>query len=352
MGQAFDEHGSVLGEASGDTMREVFDKLTREHRNAHEIRITAAARGVKTTKPLVIYHAGCWDGFCAAWVARRALGDIDAVPAHYGQPPPDVTGRDVYILDFCYKRPVMRAILGAAHAVVVLDHHKTAEAELDGIVDEFVQRPDLIQTDLGANPKGQELPRVWFDMEKSGGRLAWEHFAYLGGWLGMAAPWLVDYTEDRDLWRHALPNSEEVNAALRSYPLDFELWTREFAGAAPPPLSLVREGAAIRRAERAIVEMHVRNKRFTEINGHRVPFVNATVLFSEIAGELAKGEAFGACYFDRQDGKRQWSLRSDPDGIDVSVIALAHGGGGHPHAAGYEESQSLAEAHVAGAVTG
>ena len=38
-------------------------------------------------KPLVIYHAGCWDGFCAAWVARKALGDIEAVPAHYGSDP-------------------------------------------------------------------------------------------------------------------------------------------------------------------------------------------------------------------------------------------------------------------------
>lgn len=49
--------------------------------------------------------------------------------------------------------------------------------------------------------------------------LAWEF------WNGREiAPWLVDYTEDRDLWRHKLPDSEEINAALRSYPLDFELW--------------------------------------------------------------------------------------------------------------------------------
>ena len=302
-------------------------------------------------KPLVIYHAGCWDGFCAAWVARTALGDIEAVPAHYGTPPPDVKGRDVYVLDFSYKRPVMRAILGSAHAVVVLDHHATAQVELDGLVDEFIMRPDLIATDLVANPKGHELACVCFDMNKSGGRLAWEYFAYLGGWQGLATPWLVDYTEDRDLWRHALPNSEEVNAALRSYPLEFELWDRNFAGSGPPPVSLVQEGAAIRRRELQIIGDHVRNRRFTEMDGHRVPFVNATVLFSEIAGELAKGEAFGACYFDRQDGQRQWSLRSDPDGIDVSLIAKAHGGGGHPHAAGFEETRPLGEAHVGDAAT-
>jgi len=32
-------------------------------------------------KPLVIYHQNCWDGFCAAWVARKALGEIEAVPS-------------------------------------------------------------------------------------------------------------------------------------------------------------------------------------------------------------------------------------------------------------------------------
>lgn len=80
-------------------------------------------------KPLVLYHANCWDGFCAAWVARMALGDIEAVPVNYGTEPPDVRGRNVYVLDFSYPRAVMRRLLGQAHFVTVLDHHKTAEAD-------------------------------------------------------------------------------------------------------------------------------------------------------------------------------------------------------------------------------
>lgn len=282
-------------------------------------------------KPLVIYHANCWDGFCAAWVARKALGEIEAVPAYYGTTHPSMASREVYILDFSYRRNEMRAILSEAHSVVVLDHHKTAQSELDGLIDEFIQRPDLIQ-----NKPGSVLPVIHFDMKKSGGRLAWEHFAYLGGWQGMDSPWLVNYTEDRDLWRHALPESENINAALRSYPLDFALWD-EFHNAVGQREMFKREGSAIRRAERAIVDNHVRNARQVEMDGHAVRVVNATVLFSEIAGELAKDAPFGACYFDRQDGKRQWSLRSAEDGIDVSVIAKSHGGGGHAHAAGYEE---------------
>lgn len=305
--------------------------------------------------PLVIYHAGCWDGFCAAWIARKALGEIEAVPAHYGTQPPDVTGRTVYILDFCYPREIMRRLLGQAEWLIVLDHHKTAQAALDGIVDEFVQRPDLIATP----PGGAKLPLVWFDMNKSGGRMAWEHFwdwKFSGQPINDRfwplavrkdrAPWLVDYTEDRDLWRHALPETEAINAALRSHPLDFDLWD-QFA-MKDPISTLAYEGRAIRRREQQIVADHVRNARienFSVLLGGPVqadhvlvPVVNATTLFSEIAGELAKGYPFAACYFDRQDGKRQWSLRSAPDGVDVSEIAKAHGGGGHPHAAGFEQS--------------
>ncbi len=272
--------------------------------------------------PLVIYHANCWDGFCAAWVARKALGEIEPFPAYYGAKPPNVKDRIVYVLDFSYPRDVMAQVATDARRTVVLDHHKTAMEALDG----------LHQPESGID--------VWFDMNKSGGRLAWEWFTAMGYNMPTAhqprTPWLVEYTEDRDLWRHELPESENINAALRSYPLDFALWD-EFDSNVGQREMFKREGAAIRRAERAIVDSHVRNAREQEIDGEMVRIVNATVLFSEIAGELAKGRAFGACYFDRQDGKRQWSLRSDENGVDVSAIAKAHGGGGHVHAAGYEE---------------
>lgn len=283
---------------------------------------------------IVLYHANCWDGFCAAWVARKVLGgEAEYLPVHYGTEPPDVSGRAVYIVDFSYKRPAMRRIMSQAMKVVVLDHHKMAEAELAGIVDEFTMRPDLI-----ANPPGSELPVVHFDMNKSGGRLAWEYFCTdpLSSWANIPVPWLVDYTEDRDLWRWVLPCSREINAALRSYPLDFEEWDR--LSRVNPIAALAPEGRAILRREQQIVEDHVRHAREIEMAGHRILAVNATVLFSDVAGELAKDRPFGACYFDRADGKRQWSLRSRDGGVDVSEVAAKFGGGGHRNAAGYEET--------------
>lgn len=296
------------------------------------------------TAPLVIYHASCSDGFCAAWLFSKAFPDADFHAAHYGTDPPETANdkdRPLYIVDFSYPRSAMFRLAALRHAeMVVLDHHKTAADVLDGL-----------EIELAANNCGDALT-ARFDTTKSGGRLAWE---YLYGsqhlsdeWLATnrfsysssVAPWLVDYTEDRDLWRWALPDSREINAALRSHPLDFAVWDSLHERYRSGRRELIAEGRAIFRREQQIVDDHLRHARDIVMDGHAVRAVNATVLFSEIAGELAKGRPFGACYFDRWDGLRQWSLRSEATGVDVSEVAKRRGGGGHRNAAGFEEKCS------------
>ena len=59
-------------------------------------------------RPLVIYHGNCADGFSAAWCFWRKYGEgADYVAGVYQQSPPDVAGRDVYLVDFSYKRDVL-----------------------------------------------------------------------------------------------------------------------------------------------------------------------------------------------------------------------------------------------------
>ena len=276
---------------------------------------------------VVIYHAGCWDGFCAAWLASKAWPDARFVPALHSQgPPEDLAGQKVLIVDFSYKREVLRELCHEAAWVVVLDHHKTAEQELAGLDGEVSNLT------------------VRFDMSRSGGRLMWEHLigldlvlpGNLPGWTFTNPPWLVRYTEDRDLWRWELPNSRTISAALRTYPLDFEVWD-ELHDEAGVLDRLHQEGEVIRRYEETVIESHVRKAVEIELAGYKVLAVNATTLLSDIAGELAKDRPFGVCYFERADGMRQWSLRSREGGVDVSQIARQFGGGGHPQAAGFED---------------
>jgi hypothetical protein len=167
-------------------------------------------------EPLVIYHAHCNDGLCAALVARAHLGGAgDYVSCQYGDAPPETAGRDVYVLDFSFPRAALLDMQGRAASLIVLDHHKTAEADLSGL--DFCR----------------------FDMNKSGGRMTREWFAARDGRDagGPGAEWLVDYTEDRDLWRWRLPDSREVSAALASYPQTLEAWEPFMSWPEPGPLA-------------------------------------------------------------------------------------------------------------------
>lgn len=262
--------------------------------------------------PLCIYHGGCDDGFGAAYVVNRALRG--AVDFHYGiyqVDPPDCTGREVYIVDFSYKLPVMQRIASQAKLVTVLDHHKSAMEDLHAVIGQ-----------LGSGIIGQ------FDMERSGSAMAWDWF-----YPGDKRPWLIEYIQDRDLWRKKLPNSDEVVMALRSYPQDFAIWDQIIEDG---PEALITEGRAIHRYYRTIVDSLKENAVKAIIGGVEVPVVNSPYHFaSELAGELAEGHPFAACYWNHAHGTT-YSLRSRDGGMDVSQVASQYGGGGHRGAAGFK----------------
>lgn len=256
---------------------------------------------------LVIYHANCADGFCAAWIVHKIYPDAMYYAAYYGQEPPEFEdGTDIIMVDFSYKRDIILKMVAKAKSILILDHHKTAKAEL-------VSLPDNVE--------------VIFDMNKSGGRITWDHF-----FLENPAPWLVHYTMDRDLWQWKLPASRAINAALSTYDKSFDMWTTlEFMEKGV----LVMEGDAILRYQKQVIAEHVKHANKVEICGHKVLAVNASSLMSEIGEQLCKDRLFSAIYFKRSDGKWQWSLRSDKNGLDVSEIANKFGGGGHKNASGF-----------------
>ena len=279
-----------------------------------------------SVKELVIYHAGCVDGWCSAWLASRYWAhDREALrlhPANYGEAPPrhyfgKESGPRWLIVDFSYPREIMRELLSLPGHGHCLDHHKTAMAEL---------------ADLGG---------CRFDMTKCGAEMLWDYIGELRNLLGQPAlnkPWLIDYVADRDLWKHALPMTKEVNASLRSYPFDLAVW--DDLAFIETPRSLAKQGRHILRDQKKVIDSSIQHAGMTTVvigtEAWDVPVVNATLHASEVAGALADDAPFAMVYFDRRDGKRVYSLRSRPEGVDVSVIAKAFGGGGHARAAGFE----------------
>jgi oligoribonuclease NrnB/cAMP/cGMP phosphodiesterase (DHH superfamily) len=272
-----------------------------------------------TNKTLCIYHGDCQDGFGAAWAVRHAIGEdkVEFFPGIYQNDPPDVTGRHVLLVDFSYKRPILEAMAATARTVCVLDHHKSAMEDLAGLPEPFDWEP-------GGEPKLSAL----FDMERSGAGLTWDYLNH------KPRPRLIDYIEDRDLWRFKLPNTREISAALFSYPYDFEIWDTLMV----MDLNLLSlAGTAIERKHKQDIENLLPVvQRWIKIGGVNMPVACLPLTMTSDAGHKMASEAFGiaACYWDTPAG-RVFSLRSTDDGPDCQAIAVKYGGGGHAHAAGF-----------------
>lgn len=275
--------------------------------------------------PFCIYHGNCADGFGAAWVVRKFFGpdQVDFHAGFYGAEPPDVTDRDVIMVDFSFKRPVLDAMRTKARSILILDHHKTAAEDLHGL-----PAPDdqYMRENMGIS--------ALFDMNRSGAGLAWDFF-----FPNEKRPALIDTIEDRDLWRFNLAHTREVQANVFSYPYDFHTWDYLMARGKDHMgiQDMAQEGSAIeRKHHKDVAELVEASKRRMVIGGYSVPVANLPYTLSSDAGHLmCNGELFAACYMDTPRG-RVFSLRSSDAGADVSEIAKRYGGGGHRNAAGFQ----------------
>jgi oligoribonuclease NrnB/cAMP/cGMP phosphodiesterase (DHH superfamily) len=264
--------------------------------------------------PLVIYHGNCQDGFTAAWAVWKVHPDWGFYAAKHGDPPPDLTGIDtVYMVDFSYKRPVILEMATPEKTIIILDHHKTAEADL---------------VDLPSNVS------VTFDMERSGAHIAWDHFH-----PHEPLPSIIRTVEDRDLWRFKYPTTKAISAALFAEEYNFITWTLwdqkiQLEGAQ----WAVESGEAILRKAAKDTNELLQNKFKSSIGGHDIWVCNLPYTFSSDAGNILASEPgapFGATFY--LDGEYAvFSLRSTEEGLDVSEIAKQYGGGGHKHAAGFK----------------
>ena len=103
---------------------------------------------------VVLYHAECADGFGAAWAIWNQFPTARFIPVKHGNPPPEgLEDQRVVIVDFSYARETLETMAAQTQALLVLDHHITAEKALAG------------------------LPYAYFDMKKSGAVLFFQLLA-------------------------------------------------------------------------------------------------------------------------------------------------------------------------------
>lgn len=271
---------------------------------------------------ICVYHANCFDGMTSAMVVKKFYENtnIEFIPANYGDHNvweilKNMYDKDIIMVDFSLPRPQLEQLYYQNPNLLVLDHHKTAQRDCEGL--EFCK----------------------FDLNESGASLAWKQF-----FPGLDMPHLVRYIRDRDLWKFKLPYSKEINAFIQSYPITIESY--EYLGKILEEVNfhqLAYAGESILRYIDNSVKRICDYAWMGEMDGALVPHVmNNGILHSEIGHELM--ERFSDALFTVSifyDGKKRvYSLRSKGD-FDVSEIAQKFGGGGHKNSAGFVVEETL-----------
>jgi oligoribonuclease NrnB/cAMP/cGMP phosphodiesterase (DHH superfamily) len=287
-----------------------------------------------------LHHDDCFDGMGAAWAVSKKFPDVECIGVRYNEPlPKALSGKIVYIVDFCYPLPTLIALSTIAGEVHVLDHHKG----MDKVIDDYNWAMNFLGFDVGKY-------NAIFDKDRSGAKLTWETLL-----PEYCTPAIIDFISDRDLWLFDLDETKAVMAGLGSYPLDVVTWDRlfrwspDFNNRADKPAevsidphflamnTLEDDGHVILRKMQLDADRLIKlTRRTITLSGYEVPLVNMPrTLVSEALEILAKGQPFAVSYFDSADF-REFSLRSAPDGVDLLPIAKQYvGGGGHSNAAGF-----------------
>lgn len=266
---------------------------------------------------IILYHANCNDGSAAALAAWLKLGDQDhqyIAVKHRFPPPEAVKGQDVIIVDFCYPREQL--INMQAKSILILDHHISAQKDLAQPFD-----PSLNIT-------------AHFDMTKSGAVLSWQYF-----FPDTPIPRLFTLIQDRDIWLNQHPESPYLNYGLNIFSQDFRGW-KQLIEQQQTLDKTIEAGHAIYQFVDIQIKNIIKSRVYTKIAGFDVPIVNSpSFMMSDLIHQLLVVEPnapFAAAYSDDlAHGTRYYSLRSEDNREDVSVIAKSLGGGGHRNAAAF-----------------
>lgn len=261
---------------------------------------------------VVIYHADCPDGFGAAYAAWKKFGDTASyLPwKEHTELPPNVVNKEVYVVDFSFREPLLKQLNDTNTSVVVIDHHQTAK--------------DTVTA----------YPQNIFDINHSGCVLAWQYFHPTD-----PVPSLLLYLEDYDIWNLALPEQREFTVALRQIPMTFLDWDELVTNLNNENfyINFIAKGSLLAKYEDNAITNILKNKERVLFEGHEVWAVNEAQYKDYLGNQLAElnaaeGKIAIGIVYRRRAGMVLVSIRSSGD-VDVATMAEKFGGGGHKNAA-------------------
>ena len=274
---------------------------------------------------LVIYHTDCSDGTAAALAAQLKLGArakyfgvkhledgrVDPNLMKYIQP-----DSKILIVDFSYSRKTLLNLKQYVAAIIVLDHHISAQKELS------------------------DLDFCYFDLAHSGCALAWNYF-----WPEMEMPKCFAHIEDRDIWKWTVPGSHEFCAALyNTMPIGIESYKQLLEYKGDRWLDSNMYETLLQKGKYTLeftADMTNKICRYAKVisskNGKTVALVDSSEFVSDVGNQLAKTSNFALVfYYDFERFKYKISARSVSEDNRCDLLAKTHfSGGGHKCASGF-----------------
>jgi oligoribonuclease NrnB/cAMP/cGMP phosphodiesterase (DHH superfamily) len=293
-------------------------------------------RNIKDELDCVIYHDPCQDGLSAAYVvyqfSKYHSRDLKLIPKKINNDPIDeklYEDKNVLMVDIVTDD--FEKIKEKAKNLVILDHHKTNQAKLEGI------------------------NYAYFDMYKSGVGLAWEYF-----YGNEEMPKFLGCIQDRDIWTWKIPESKafcdgfynmmyldeesdydvRLNNKLAMYD---ELYNEYINKKSDKFNSYCQIGDILNKIKMSQVKSMVRNVdlykvKITDHSELKAVFFNCTHDIASDLGNYAVDNTdvdFAVMWrYNHDDEQYCYSLRSTDKKADVSKICELFGGGGHRNAAG------------------
>ncbi len=263
-------------------------------------------------RTIILYHGNCPDGFGGAYAAWKKFGDTAEYYALSRTLPKPAAFHDatLYFIDFCYPMEVMAPYVAEAKRLVMLDHHQGVE--------------DVVRS----------MPEYVYDLNRSGASIAWEYFH-----PGVPMPKLLQYVEDDDLFRFALPDTKAVLAYLAVQPHTFELWDAIATDLDHPEQSskLMEKLTTYREYFDLLVEYTASRAKPVLFEGHEVYMVTVNPLkpfVSAVGASLRNKYPPFALLAHAFPGGMRISMRGDGS-VDLAQLAQKYGGNGHRNSSAF-----------------
>jgi len=332
----------IFSWAESNIPPEIFTKLFTEFLTSNSMQTYLAEKQFHAPNiDTVMYHANCSDGFGSAFVIWLYLKEISErnstevgfielpavtyIPCYFLKAREELNqvflskyqNKNIVMCDFSFRIVELLKIIMWSNSFLILDHHKTAEADLRHL-----------------------LPALKvFDMKRSGVGITWDYFK-----PDHPLPKFLAMIQDRDLWEYKIPETTPFVAYFYEQPQQFDLWEKY--------LSDTEVNTAIEKGEqwRQYQDMIIQQLLGTvgcvvqEIDGvmYNVLYCNTSELKSDVGNRMLmtypQGHFSVIWDYDIYKNQTLISLRSmssvTKDPVDTSTIAKKMGGGGHKCASG------------------